>query len=239
MHLLQLNDDCLDLIFANLKMEDLLPLYTEIDIRFDEAIERQLHRFRDLMFSMREPPVFNENLMILLGRQLRSLHINVGYSTQEKKVLKYLNPLCQGASETRRLRALKLDHVHWSHNIVAAVRKVIPSLSFLDLRQGQVNDDQITELLESADKLQALALFHLDLESLLEPQILDRMPSLTLVHLTTLWDLNVWDLSQQCPQISFFRRNLQTNEVEAYGPPANFDGFQYGQWTKDELYKLP
>ncbi|KAH8324544.1 hypothetical protein KR074_010410 [Drosophila pseudoananassae] len=244
MHLLQLNDDCLDAIFANLKMEDLLPLYTEIDIRFDEAIERQLHRFRDLVFTMREPPVFNENLMTLLGRQLKSLHINVGYSTQEKKVLQYLNPLLQGASETRRLRALMLDHTKWSNDILAAVEKVIPSLVFLDLRHCDVGDDQITQLLESADNLRALALFHINhqtRDSYLQAQILNRMPSLTLVHITMLGSLPfpLWDLSQQCPKISFFVRNLITNEVEAYGPPANFDSFQYGPWTRGELYHLP
>lgn len=244
MHLLQLNDDCLALIFANLEMADLLPLYNQIDCRFDEAIEGQLHRFRDLMFSMREPPVFNENLMLLLGRQLRSLHINVGFSTQEQKVLQYLKPLCQGASETRRLRALKLDHAKWSDDILTAVGKVMPSLVFLDLRQCDVRDNQIKQLLESADKLQALALFHMNNEtgdSHLQPQILNRAPSLTLVHITVLGPLTVSldDLSQQCPKISFIVKYLIKNEVEEFGPPANFDYFKYGLWTTDGLYTLP
>ncbi|KAH8350490.1 hypothetical protein KR067_003466, partial [Drosophila pandora] len=233
MHLLQLNDDCLDLIFANLEMDDLLPLYHQIDTRFDEAIGRQLHRFRDLMFSMREPPVFNENLMLLLGRQLRSLHINVGFSTQEKVVLQYLKPLCQGASETRRLRALKLDHTKWSDDILTAVGKVIPSLVFLDLRQCDVRDNQIAQLLESADKLRALALLHINNQtgdSHWQPQILNRTPSLELIHITVLGPLpfSPEELTQQCPKISFIVRYLIKNEVEAYGPPANLDYFKYG-----------
>jgi len=57
---MQLNDDCLNIIFSYLRLDELLQLYNEIEC-FNAAIERQLHRFRDFKFSMRQPPVFNEH----------------------------------------------------------------------------------------------------------------------------------------------------------------------------------
>ncbi|KAH8282203.1 hypothetical protein KR054_006113 [Drosophila jambulina] len=230
MDFLQLNDDCLDLIFDNFKLDELLPLYKDIHIRFDEAIERQLHRFRDLGFSMRQPPLFHEGLMIALGRHLHSLHINVGYSTKDQDILRYLKPLCQGASESRRLRALKLDHAKWSPEILATVQTVAPSLLFLDMRHCDVRDYQIAQLLESADKLQALALLHVNNQtgdSYLEPQILKRAPSLRLIHITILGPLpfSPEDLAQQCPNLSFLISDLINSEFKIYGPPGYLQNY--------------
>ncbi|KAH8412569.1 hypothetical protein KR009_003171 [Drosophila setifemur] len=241
MDFLQLPDDCLDLIFINFKLEELLALFNEIHIRFDEAIERQLRRFRDLEFSMRQPPVVKEEAMILLGRHLNSLHINVGYSTKDKDVLKYLNPLCQGASEGRGLKALKLDHAKWSSDILGAILKVVPSLLFLDMRHCDVRDYQIRQLLESADKLSALALLHINNQtgdSYLQPQLLNRVPSLRLIHISVLGPLpfSPEDLAEQCPNLSFLISDLIKSEFKIYGPPANLQNY-YSCY--DVLFKSP
>ncbi|XP_016939343.3 uncharacterized protein [Drosophila suzukii] len=229
MDLLQLNDDCLDIIFSYLRLDELLQLYNEIEC-FNVAIERQLHRFRDFKFSMRQPPVFNEELLSKLGHHLNSLHINVGYSTKDEDVLRYLNPLCQGASETRRLKALKLDHAKWSFNMIEAVGKVVPSLFFLDMRHCDVRDYQIAQLLESADKLKALALLHVNNQtgdSYLQPQILNRLPSLKLIHITILGPVpfSPEDLAQQCPNLSFLITDLIKSDFKIYGPPAYIQNY--------------
>ncbi|XP_017116732.1 uncharacterized protein LOC108138777 isoform X1 [Drosophila elegans] len=229
MDLLQLNDDCLDLIFSYLKFDELLPLYNELQC-FEGAIERQMHRFRDLKFSMRQPPVFHEDLMIKLGRHLNSLHINVGYSTKDEDVLRYLNPLCQGAAESRRMKALKLDHAKWSFDIFSAVDKVVPSLLFLDMRHCDVRDYQIAKLLESADKLKALALLHVNNQtgdSYLEPKILNRLPSLKLIHITIIGPVPFApeNLAQQCPNLSFLISDLINSDFKIYGPPDNIQNY--------------
>ncbi|SPP85490.1 uncharacterized protein LOC117587650 [Drosophila guanche] len=225
MNLLQLHDDCLDDILLHFGFDELLPLFNQLNRRFDDAIERQLHRFRYFQFSMRHPPAFNEGLMLLLGRHLNSLHITVGYSTSDKDILKYLNPLCQGASESLRLHALKLDHAKWSPDIVNAVCKVASSLLFLDMRHCDVRDYQITRLLESADKMEALALLHVHNqtgESYLQYNILRKMPALKLIHITILGILpfSPEELSQQCPHLSFLISDLINSELKIYGPPA-------------------
>ncbi|KAH8244794.1 hypothetical protein KR032_000469 [Drosophila birchii] len=232
MDLLQLHDDCLDLIFVNFKLDELLPLYKEVHNRFDEAIERQLHRFKNLEFSMRLPPPFHEDLMIALGRHLQRLHINVGYSTKDQDILRYLKPLCQGASESQRLRALKLEHAKWSPAILAAVQTVAPSLVFLDMRHCDVRDYQIAQLLESADKLEALALLHVNNQtgdSYLDPRILNRAPSLRSIHITILGPLPLSpeDLAQQCPNLSLFISDVFNGELKIYGPPNREHYYEY------------
>jgi len=238
MDLLQLNDDCLDIIFGYLSLEDLAPLYNEIPC-FGGAIERQLHRFRDLRFSMRQPPVLHEDLLIKLGGQLNSLHINVGYSTKDQDVLRYLRPLCQGAAESRRIRALKLDHAKWSAEIVGTVGQVVPSLLFLDMRHCDVRDYQIAQLLQSADKLKALALLHIDNQtgdSYLQPQLLNRLPSLKLIHLTTLGSMgfNPENLTRLCPNLSFLVSDLIKGDFKIYGPPAYIQNYYkcYNEYFK-------
>ncbi|XP_016963621.1 uncharacterized protein LOC108033677 isoform X2 [Drosophila biarmipes] len=240
MDLLQLNDDCLDVVFNYLELHELLELYNEIQ-GFQAAIERQLHRFRDFKFSMRHPPVFNEDLFTKLGHHLNSLHINVGYSTKDEGVLRYLNPLCQGASETGRLKALKLDHAKWSFNIIAAVGKVVPSLLFLDMRHCDVRDYQIAQLLEGADKLKALALLHVNNQtgdSYLQPHILNRLPSLKLIHITILGPVpfSPEDLARQCPNLSFLITDLIQSDSQIYGPPAYIQNY-YKYYN--EYFKAP
>ncbi|XP_017069716.2 uncharacterized protein LOC108106951 [Drosophila eugracilis] len=238
MDLLQLNDDCLDLIFSYLSFNELWSLYDEVQ-GFNEAIERQLHRFKDFKFSMRQPPAFKEDLIIKLGRHLNSLHINVGYSTKDEDVVRYLNPLCQGASDTCRMKALKLDHAKWSIDILGAVGKVVPSLLFLDMRHCDVRDFQIEQLLESADKLKALALLHVNNQtgdSYLQPKILNRLPSLKLIHITILGPepFSPENLSQQCPNISFLITDLIKSDFKIYGPPAYLQNYYkyYNEYFK-------
>ncbi|EDV54659.1 uncharacterized protein LOC6549485 [Drosophila erecta] len=223
MDLLQLNDDCLDTIFGYLSLEELAQLYNEIPC-FYGAIERQLRRFRDLRFSMRQAPAFREGFLIKLGGQLHSLHIIVGYSTKDEDVLRYLKPLCQGASESRRIRALKLDHAKLSAEIVGTVAQVVPSLLFLDMRHCDVRDYQIAQLLESADKLKALAVLHIDNQtgdSYLQPQVLNRLPSLKLIHFITLRSMAFFpeNLTLQCPSLSFLISDLIKGDFKIYGPP--------------------
>ncbi|XP_039484216.1 uncharacterized protein LOC120446985 [Drosophila santomea] len=238
MDLLQLNDDCWDIIFGYLSLEELAPLYNKIPC-FDGAIERQLHRFRDLRFSMRQAPAFHEDFLIKLGGQLNSLHINVGYSTKDADLLRCLKPLCQGASESRRIKALKLDHAKWSAEIVATVAQVLPSLLFLDMRHCDVRDYQIAQLLESADELKALALLHVDNQtgdSYLQPQVLNRLPSLKLIHLTTLGSMafSPENLTRQCPNLSFLISDLIKGDFKIYGPPAYIQNYYrcYNEYFK-------
>ncbi|XP_016997351.2 uncharacterized protein [Drosophila takahashii] len=238
MDLLQLNDDCLEVIFSYLKLDELLPLYNAIQC-FNAAIERQLHRFKDFKFTMRTPPVFNEDLLIKLGHHLNSLHINVGYSTKDEDILRYLKPLCQGASETRRIKALKLDHAKWSFNMVEAVRQVVPSLLFLDMRHCDVRDYQIAQLLESADKLKALALLHVNNQtgdSYLQPQILNRLPSLKLIHITILGPVpfSPEHLAEQCPNLSFLITDLIKSDFKIYGDPVYIQNYYkyYNEYFK-------
>ncbi|XP_017153501.2 uncharacterized protein LOC108162997 isoform X1 [Drosophila miranda] len=241
MNFLELHDDCLDNILLHFGFDEILPLFNELHTRFDEAIERQLHRFRDLQFSMRHPPPFHEGLMLLLGRHLNSLHITVGYSTSDRDFLRYLNPLCQGASESLRLRALKLDHAKWSPDIVNAVCKVARSLLFLDMRHCDVRDYQITRLLESTDKMEALALLHVHNQtgdSYLQHNVLNRVPALKLIHITILGILpfSPEELSQQCPHLSFLISDLINREFKIYGPPAYLqDYYKYYH----EYFKTP
>jgi len=109
--------------------------------------------------------------------------------------------------------------------MIETVGKVVPSLFFLDMRHCDVRDYQIAQLLESADKLKALALLHVNNQtgdSYLQPQILNRLPSLKLIHITILGPVpfSPEDLAQQCPNLSFLITDLIKSDFKIYGPPA-------------------
>ncbi|KAH8305447.1 hypothetical protein KR018_005680 [Drosophila ironensis] len=237
MELLQLNDDCLDIIFNHFKLNKLILMYNEINSRFDGAIERQLPRFRNLEFTMRSPPIYCGNFFICLGRQLSSLHINVGYSIKDTDILRYLQPLCQGAAESRRLQAFKLSHIKWSSLIMTAVEQVLPFLRFLDLRNSDLQDFQIAQLLKTADNLEILALLHINNmtgDFYLHPQILGKAPSLKFVHITMMGALPfpMEDVSKSCPHLSLFFFDRITNESKYFGTPEDLEDYfnSYDSW---------
>lgn len=159
--LLILNDDCLDNIFEYFKLDELMPLFGNVHSRFDEAIERQLHRFPHLEFCMRFPLTYNDEQSRALGRHLQSINVNVGYSTNQTHLLRILQHLSIGAAETRRLRSLKIKHAYFTEDYVKVLLPVAPSLRELDLSLCEIIDkNQFDLLLQAATNLQTLGVYN-------------------------------------------------------------------------------
>ncbi|XP_030377217.1 uncharacterized protein LOC115626104 [Scaptodrosophila lebanonensis] len=154
--LIDMNDDCLDAIFKYLTLKELMSVYGETHVLIDEAVKRQFHRFRHFECTMREPPKYGEHKLQLLGRYLHSIFINVGYSIQARDALAILKPLCRGAKESGRLRALKLQHVTWTSEYVDVILLVANSLRLLDVSRCAFSVTQLMSVLNSAPKLHTL-----------------------------------------------------------------------------------
>ncbi|XP_030243108.1 uncharacterized protein LOC115563768 [Drosophila navojoa] len=163
MSLLSLDDDCLANIFKYLVLDELMELLGKVHPRIDYAIERQLHRFRIFEFSMRFPPKYETDQLRTLGKYIKYININVGYSIHQEDALAILRPLCMGAKESGRINALKIQHANITIEYMDVIRLVAPLLLKLDLRCCDVEDsDQFSLLLDSAIKLKILALNYKD-----------------------------------------------------------------------------
>ncbi|XP_064547680.1 uncharacterized protein LOC135434878 isoform X2 [Drosophila montana] len=216
--LLVLNDDCLDNIFQYLTLEELILLFGKVHPVIDDAIDRQLHRFRHFEFSMRFPPQYDANQLLALGRHLQSININVGYSVRSDSVLALLQPLCVGAEEGARLRALKIQHANITSDYIKVISLVAPLLLELDLSRCDVQEpSQLTLLLRSATKLKTLALSNRDAAGL-EPSVLSRMHLLKVNWLVGTELFDVASVNQKYPFLSIIV--YQSNHVDVYGPPV-------------------
>ncbi|KAH8403120.1 hypothetical protein KR222_005703, partial [Zaprionus bogoriensis] len=201
--LLTLNADCLDNIFQYFQLEELMSLYNNVHCVIDEAIERQLHRFRHYEFSMRFPPPHNGQLLQALGRQLQSLNINVGYSTRPQQLLQLLQQLLLGAAQSGRLRALKIQHAYFTAEYVQVLLPIAATLQELDLSICEVKQQQQLELLlQASTQLQLLCLNNKDADKLQCRLLLDRLQCLKINWIigTELFDVTA--LSQQHPALS-------------------------------------
>ncbi|XP_068145580.1 uncharacterized protein [Drosophila tropicalis] len=229
MTLNDLNDDAIDLILNLLQLDELLSMYNEINPRLNDAIERQFYRFRHFDFSMRFPPRHDAGKLQALGRHLRSLHISVGYSIDKKDVIPILRPLCQGAAETQKLRALKFDHVSFTEEYVRTIQLVTPFLRILDMSHCDVRDHMIVRLLENAKMLQHLVIlniYQLTGEEHLKPYTLNNLPCLKLICIMFVGNLpyKLDELSIQYPHLSFLVYDtVACNAFKIYGPYVNID----------------
>ncbi|KAH8273864.1 hypothetical protein KR044_002415, partial [Drosophila immigrans] len=176
--LLILNGDCLDNVFQYFSLDELMVIFGELHPFIDDAIQRQLHRFRDFEFSMRFPPLYNADQLQALGVHLRSLNVNVGYSSQSENVLSLLHQLFVGAQESGRLQALKMQHTNFTKDYVTIILPVAPTLCELDLSRCDIEDhSQLMLLLHSAARLETLALYNKD-TACLDDSVLGRLRSL-------------------------------------------------------------
>ncbi|XP_030562000.1 uncharacterized protein LOC115763528 isoform X2 [Drosophila novamexicana] len=216
--LLILNDDCLDNIFQYLALEELIPLFGKVHPVIDAAIDRQLHRFRHFEFSMRFPPQYDAIQLLALGRHLQSININVGYSVRSDSVLALLHPLCAGAEEAGRLKALKIQHANITSDYIKVISLVAPFLLELDLSRCDVQEpSQLTLFLRSATKLRTLALSNRDAAGL-EKSLLGRMQLLKVNWLVGTELFDVASVNQRYPLLSIIV--YQSNHVDVYGPPV-------------------
>lgn len=201
--LLILNDDCLDNIFQYLKLDGLMLLFGQVHSRFDEAIERQLHRFPHLEFCMRFPPTYNDEQLQALGRHLQSIEMNVGYSTNPKQLLRILQHLSIGAAATGRLRALRIQHANITEDYIKVLLPVAPSLRELDLGICEIKSKHQFDLfLQAATQLQTLCLYNNDAVNL-DEIVLSRLKCLKirgLLDIPLLIDKTV--MKQKYPHLS-------------------------------------
>ncbi|KAL7739900.1 hypothetical protein ACLKA6_003384 [Drosophila palustris] len=216
--LLTLNDDCLDNIFQYFSLHELLAMFGNIHSLIDDAIERQLHRFRHFEFSMRSPPQYNGDQLQALGRHLQSLNVNVGYSIRANEVLILLHQLFLGARESERLRALKIQHANITSDYVKEMLTVVPLLRELNLSRCDIEDhNQLMLLLHSAKKLETLALYNKDAANL-DKTILSRLRYFKINWLVGTTMFNVGEVSELHPHLSI--AVYQSSNVDVYGPPV-------------------
>ncbi|KAH8376602.1 hypothetical protein KR093_000251, partial [Drosophila rubida] len=214
--LLILNGDCLDNVFQYFTLDELMIILGKVHPFIDDAIQRQLHRFRDFEFSMRFPPQYNIDQLQTLGEHLRSLNVNVGYSTRSEDVLKLLCPLLVGAECSGRLQALKIQHTNFTGNYVAIIRPVVSTLRELDLSRCDIEDhSQLMTLLHSAVKLETLALYNKDMDCV-DESVLNRLPSLKINWLVGTTLFNVSEVSRRHPLLHI--KVYQSDNVDVYGP---------------------
>lgn len=153
-------------------------LFGKVHSRFDEAIERQLHRFPHLEFCMRFPPTYNDEQLQALGRHLQSIQMNVGYSTNPKQLLRILQHLSIGAAATGRLRAVRIQHANITEDYVKVLLPLAPSLHELDLSVCEIKSKhQFDLLLQAATQLQTLCLYNNDAVNL-DEGVLSRLKCL-------------------------------------------------------------
>ncbi|XP_017857836.1 PREDICTED: uncharacterized protein LOC108610321 isoform X1 [Drosophila arizonae] len=175
MSLLSLDDYCLANIFKYLVLDELMVLLGKVHPRIDNAIQRQLRKYRNFEFSMRFPPQYETDQLRTLGKYIQHININVGYSIYQEDVLAILRPLCMGAKESGRIKGLKIQHANITMEYLDVIRLVAPLLLELDLRCCDVEDsDQLSLLLNSASQLKMLALNNKDVIGL-EATLLSRL----------------------------------------------------------------
>lgn len=194
-----------------------MALLGKIHPRVDNAIERQLHRYRNFQFSMRLPPQYETDKLRTLGQYIQYINLNVGYSIRQEDVLAILRPLCMGAKESGRIKALKLQHAKITSEYIDVIQLVAPLLVELDLSCCDVEDfDQLSKLLNSATQLKMLALNNTNAISL-EPLLLNR---LCILKINFVVGSNTWyiiTISKMYPHLRI--AVYQGNKVELYGPP--------------------
>ncbi|XP_034101205.1 uncharacterized protein LOC117565930 isoform X1 [Drosophila albomicans] len=215
--LLILNGDCLDNVFQFFSLDELMVIFGEVHPFIDDAIHRQLHRFRDFEFSMRFPPQYNEEQLKTLGGHLRSLNVNVGYSTRSVDVLKLLHQLFIGAKESGRLQALKIQHTNFTNPYMTIIMPVASTLRELDLGRCDIEDyNQLMLLLQSATNLEILALYNKDI-ACLDESVLNRLRSLKINWLVGTAMFDVSEISRKHPLLSI--KVYHFDNVDVYGPP--------------------
>lgn len=193
-------------------------IFRNVHPLIDDAIERQLHRFRHFEFSMRLPPKYNAEQLQALGRNLHSLNVNVGYSIRADDVLILLHQLFVGAKEGGRFRALKIQHANITGDYVKEILTVAPMLRELNLSRCDIEDqNQLMLLLHSAKKLETLALYNKD-AACLDEAILSRLRYFKINWLVGTTMFNVGEVSELHPHLSI--TVYQSSNVDTYGPPV-------------------
>ncbi|XP_023160793.1 uncharacterized protein LOC111592666 [Drosophila hydei] len=215
--LLTLDDYCLANVFRYFTLDELMVNLGKVHPRIDNAIERQLHRYRHIEFSMRFPPQYDKNQFQILGQYVEVVNINVGYSIRPENVLSILQPLCVGAKESGKLKALKIQHANITTDYINVIHLVAPLLLELDLSRCDVEDlTQLNMILTSATKLKTLALNNKDVEGL-DTSLFSRLHVFKINWLMGTNLLNVTAINQQFPFLTI--AIYKSNQVDIYGPP--------------------
>ncbi|XP_067621908.1 uncharacterized protein [Eurosta solidaginis] len=157
--LLHLNDDCLIEVFNYLSLEE---IFNVIDIqhpRLAEIAHQKIASIKHLNIEIREFPNFTSKQLRIIGENLRSFTMTVGYSIPTITVFNILEPLCEGAALTNQLREFKLNYVYINKHLCDFIGKAAHNLEKVDLSYCQLTDELLIEFLKQCTNLIELHIF--------------------------------------------------------------------------------